>query len=173
MSLAIAAPTIRSIQIQGNSVFTTREILEWISSKQNLQYSKHIIANDQKLVADNYRRRGYLAIAVEPIINQALDDSINVDIVFSIHEGRQTLVGSIIPQGNQQLSSQEILNQFDVKSSDPLDESILEKDIDGMLARYEPIQRVALPAFIMTAPPTCAGSPIKNSQSPLPCRNKN
>jgi len=139
LSLAIAAPTIRSIQTQGNSVFTTREILEWISSEQNLPYSKQIIANDLKLVADNYRRRGYLAINVEPLLNQSLADSAYVDIVFSIHEGRQTVVGSITPQGNQQLSSHEILNQFDLKSGDPLDESILEKDIDGMLARYERI----------------------------------
>lgn len=137
--LAIAGPTIRSFQIQGNNSFTSREILERISSKLNLPYSISIIRNDARVIEETYQRRGYLAVRVEPFFTNIADDSVYVDILFDIHEGRQTVVGMILPRGNQQFSSEGILNQFDLQTGDPLDESVLEKDIDGLLARYERI----------------------------------
>lgn len=134
-AIANSAAVMRSISVQGNSVFTTREILGWLTSKQSRAYSEFVVANDVKIISDNYRRRGFLAPAIEPRVNR--DDTTFVDILFEIGEGRQTLVGSILPQGSEQFSPSEILGYFNLKSGDPLDESILEQDIDELLARYE------------------------------------
>ncbi len=133
--IANAATPIRSINVQGNSVFTTREILGWLASRQSRAYSEILVKNDVNTIADNYRRRGFLAPTIELQLNR--DDTTSVDILFEIREGRQTLVGSIIPQGSNQFPPSEILGYFNLKSGDPLDESVLEQDIDELLARYE------------------------------------
>ncbi len=135
-SLASSNTTIRSINIEGNTAFTSREILEWLTSKPATQFSQTFLANDVGRIRDNYRRSGRLAAEIMHQVRFS-NDSANVDIELTIAEGRQTVVGSMILRGNQQIFSEDILALFDLKSGVPLEESILEKDIDGMLARYE------------------------------------
>jgi outer membrane protein insertion porin family len=135
-SIGHSAPSIRSIQVNGNTVFTSREILEWLTSKQTAPFSELILKTDLALVSDNYRHRGYLAMNVEQGIRYSAD-SAYVDIDISIAEALQTIVGSIAVHGNQAIPSEEVLLLFDVSPGDPLVESLFEKDIDRVLARYE------------------------------------
>jgi outer membrane protein insertion porin family len=136
---ANGAATIRSIAVEGNSVFTAREILGWLSSKQALAFSPTLIGADMTTIKENYRRRGYLAANVEERLSVSQNDSSVVDVTLAIHEGRQTLVGAIDIVGNAQFASPDILSPFDLKPGNPLDESVLENDIDDLLAKYERI----------------------------------
>ncbi len=139
LTLSFADSSIRSIATEGNTAFTTREIKAWMSSKENLRYAAAILANDIKTIVEHYRRRGYLAASVRPLVAAVPDDTSRVDLLLEITEGKRTITGRIAPHGNQQFSAEEILMLFDLKSGDPLDETTLESDIDILLGRYERI----------------------------------
>ncbi|MEO8166855.1 MAG: POTRA domain-containing protein [bacterium] len=130
-----AAPIVQSIDIRGNDVFTTREILGWLALKSSRAYAQPLLEKDIETIADNYRRRGYLAATIEPRISNA--DTSAIDILFDITEGRQSLIGSITAGGSVQFTPRDIFGYFNLKPGDPLDESILEQDIDELLGRYE------------------------------------
>lgn len=136
-SSSVAGSTIRALDVQGNSAFTTREILGWLSTKQSLPYAPTVVASDVRIISEHYRRRGYLAVTVEPQVLYSPTDSSSVDISLTIREGRQTFVGTITTEGNIQIPSSEILQLFDVQSGNPLDESLLENDIGELLTTYE------------------------------------
>lgn len=130
-----AIPTIRTIDIRDNSVFTAREILEEMALKVNAPFSQRILDQDLQRLVGNYRRRGFLGATAAPVLYY--EDSTFVDIAIGISEGMPTVVGNIFTEGNAHLSAVEILQGFDLKAGDPLDESGLERDIDVLLARYE------------------------------------
>ncbi|MBI4534901.1 MAG: BamA/TamA family outer membrane protein [Ignavibacteriae bacterium] len=129
--------SIRSITIDGNSVFTSREILDWLSSKPSLPYSRAIIGSDIRVITENYRKRGYLSMNVDPLSESFTSDSALVDLVINIIENRQTVLGAIITMGHQEFTDSEILSEFDLQPGDPIDEAVLEQDIEALLDRYE------------------------------------
>jgi outer membrane protein insertion porin family len=132
-------PLIRSIDFQGASVFTSRDFLSWLGSKQTLPYSRSLVESDLGIIVDNYRRQGYLAARVDSVQVRYTSDSAFVDLAFLITEGKRAVVGSIAIEGAWQMRPSDILGQFDIKSGEPLDESALERDIDALLSRYERI----------------------------------
>jgi outer membrane protein insertion porin family len=136
-SLASAAPLVRRLEIRGNTLFTTRQILEWLSTKPALPYAAGILANDANTIVEQYRRRGYVSARVEQHVERLPDDTTHVDLALEIQEGEQTVVGIISFHGNTLFSSAELLAQFDLKPGMPLDGSLLERDIEGILSRYE------------------------------------
>jgi len=134
-----SSSTIRSIVIKGNTVFTEREILGWISSRVGLAFSEEVRARDTRAIAEHFRRAGYIDVQVGQVDLQYAPDSTYVDVALTIQEGRQTVIGSIICRGQKELSEGEILGMFDTKPGRPLEESVFERDIDALLRRYEQI----------------------------------
>ncbi len=141
--LSVARPaicsqtTIQSISIGGNTVFSTREILGWLSSKQSLGFSETVLKGDLHTIMEKYRERGYLDTHLDLVKRGLTADSTMIDLDITIHEERQTLVGSITVSGQKEFSSNDILELFDTKTGSPLDEATLEQDIDALLERYE------------------------------------
>ncbi|HET6271599.1 MAG TPA: POTRA domain-containing protein, partial [Bacteroidota bacterium] len=83
------------------------------------------------------RQKGYLSAHVDSIERIFTADSALVDLSLRIIEGKQTVVGSIVISGQRALSASEILAQFDLSVGDPLNEAVLEQDIEALLERYE------------------------------------
>lgn len=138
-SAGATPPTIRSISVSGNSVFSEREILGWLSSKPGLVFSRAILENDQQKVLQNYLQSGYYDAAVEANGVEYSNDSASVNIVLHLNEGEQTVIGNLSIAGSRQFSEAELLEPFDTKSGNSLDQATLERDIDEMLRRYERI----------------------------------
>jgi len=137
-SSALATPTmIRTIALTGNTVFSEREILEWMASQPSRGYSETILQNDFTTIAERYRELGYLNLEIRPFGVSYSADSSFVDLTLDIHEGRRTVLGEILLIGNDRLSSREILEQFTLRPGNPLDASLLERDIHTLLNRYE------------------------------------
>ena len=136
-SSLLHAATIRSLSVRGNSVFTGREIAGWITSRAGAQLSQAVLGSDSVLVVDSYRARGYLAVRVrfDPPLFSA--DSAFVDMTLVVEEGRQTLVARLGLNGDVRLSEAEILDRFDLAPGAPLNQSLLERDIEALLVRYE------------------------------------
>jgi outer membrane protein assembly factor BamA len=141
--LSLAAPAsgrssqIRTIELHGNSAFSTREILQWLSSRPGAEYSTSAFENDRQVIVENYRRQGFLAARVDSVRLTYPSDSTFVDLGIWVGEGRRTIVGSISLTGVTGLSVQEILDRFEVHQGDPLDQSALEGDIEELLGRYD------------------------------------
>ena len=132
-----SAATIRSLSVRGNSVFTGREITGWLSSRTGAQFSEAALRSDSVLVLDSYHAQGYLGVSVRfgPPFFSA--DSAFVDMILVVEEGRQTLLARLGVKGNVRLSEAEILDRFDLAPGAPLNQSLLERDIEALLVRYE------------------------------------
>ena len=135
-SLSFAA-TIRALSVRGNSVFTGREITGWLSSRAGVQFSEAALRSDSVLVLDSYRARGYLGVRVRFGPSFFSPDSAFVDVTLVVEEGRQTLIARLGVTGDVRLSEAEILDRFDLGPGVPLDQSLLERDIEALLVRYE------------------------------------
>jgi outer membrane protein insertion porin family len=131
------ASTIRSLAVRGNTVFTAREITGWLASRTGVPFSPAALRSDSGLVLDAYRGQGYLGARVrfDPLFSSP--DSAFVDIGLVVEEGRQAVVARISVAGESRLSEAEILSRFDLAPGAPLNQGVLEKDIDALLVRYE------------------------------------
>jgi outer membrane protein insertion porin family len=129
--------TLRSISIEGASVFTPREIQSWLAGKPSLSFSTDVLNTDVSTIRDAYRREGYLASSVTVAEQRYSSDSAFVDIVLRIDEGKRTLVGSVRIMGAAAFSETDLLALLDTRVGHPLDEPQLEQDIDGIIVRYE------------------------------------
>ncbi len=131
-----ASSNILTLKISGNTVFTTRQLTDEMSSLPSLVFSSTIMQNDVQSIVDRYRRAGYLDASIVTSLEYAADSSF-VDVQLTVKEGRQVLVGNIQFTGQQYFSEEGIRSRFDMKSGEPLDESRLELDIEELLTRYE------------------------------------
>jgi len=132
-------PIIGSLTIVGNSAFTTREVMGWLSSKQLLAYSGKVLESDQRTILQEYQRSGYFDARIDSIEITFASDSSIVELAIFVYEGRQRVVGSLKTNGQQRLNETEILEVFDTRIGSPLDASVLERDIDALLIHYEHI----------------------------------
>ena len=135
-SLASAA-TIRSLSVRGNSVFTSREITGWLLSRPGTPLSEAALRGDSGTVVEAYRAQGYLGARIRFDTPFFSSDSAFADMVLVVEEGRQTLVARVAVTGVERLSEAEILDRFDIVPGSPLNQSLLEQDIEALLVRYE------------------------------------
>ena len=136
-SFLTPAATIRSFSVQGNSVFTGREIAGWLATRAGAPFSEAALRSDSGLVLDSYRAQGYLGVRIRfgpPFFSP---DSAFVDMILVIEEGRQTVLSRLGVTGGIRLSEAEILDRFDLGPGSPLNQSLLERDIEALLVRYE------------------------------------
>lgn len=135
-SLLASTPTIRSLSVEGNTAFTSREIPGWLSSREGLLFNPAILRNDLQVIQDTYRRQGYYSMCAESDV--AYDtDSTRVEITIRIAEGRQSVIGGLRIGGMSVLTGPEVLALFDTKTGRPLDREMLERDVEALLRRYE------------------------------------
>ncbi len=96
-----------------------------------------VLAHDLQTISENYRDRGFLSARAEVAAERFSNDSSSVDLTVRVIEGRQTILGHIQVHGSRALTPAEVLDQFDVHEGNPLDETVLARDIETLLIRYE------------------------------------
>ena len=138
VGIAAGGPaTVRAISITGNSAFSEREILTWISSRLSVPYSNQIFQNDLRTIVERYRATGYLGATAMPGGSHYGPDSTTIDLSIRVLEGRLSIVGGLAFSGLREMSATEILSRFDTRVGSPLEHDLLEQDIEGLLRRYE------------------------------------
>jgi outer membrane protein insertion porin family len=128
---------LQSIRITGNSAVSNREILDWLSVRTGTPYLESAFNNSLRSVTDNLRHMGYLAAQATIASREFTADSAFVGVTVDVHEGRRSVLGAITCAGQRELSQEAILEQFEVRPGMPLDQELLEQDIDALLSRYE------------------------------------
>jgi outer membrane protein assembly factor BamA len=135
-----AAPTtVRSIQFSGNTAFSSRELAEGILTKEGGPYSPRTLDADIRSVVDRFRTAGFLDVRVAidgPLFST---DSTDVEIRLAIHEGPLSHLERITFAGMTHFAPEDVVARFSSRIGSPLDVSLFEQDLDGLLERYERI----------------------------------
>ena len=129
--------SLRSLTVEGASVFTPREVLSWLTSRPDQPYAREVFRSDLGAIREQYRLRGYLAASASIASETYSADSTRVDVVLRIDEGKETVLGAIRLEGASAIPEADLLSTFDSRPGMPLDQSQLEQDIESVINRYE------------------------------------
>jgi outer membrane protein assembly factor BamA len=132
-----ARTIIRSIALNGNDALTQRELLDVMILKPTSSFSSAQLQQDLERIAAEYHEHGYFFARVRLDTLVFTSDSSFVDLVLSITEQQQARVGMLHVDGNTAFATEDILRQFDTKPDNVFHPSILERDIENLLRRYE------------------------------------
>lgn len=136
-TFSVSQPVINSITLRGNTAFAEREIEAWMSSRPGLPLSEVIFQADMIDVVNRYRTAGYYSARIDSVRRVPVGETGALDLVVYLREGRQTVVDSIIINGESSLSDEDILSTFQTRRGLPLNENVLENDITELLKRFE------------------------------------
>ena len=128
---------INSLDVSGNSYFTNSDILNMMVTKKDGVYKEEQFKTDLRAIRDRYKTSGYLYAKFSKEETEFDEDSANVDITLIIDEGNKVIVGDIEIHGNNVISKEKALKQFETKVGDNLDDVTLNNDIKELLASYE------------------------------------
>lgn len=136
ISQTAAVSKVRSISIEGSNVFTESEMLNMMSTKTDLTFSKPQFDLDLLTIRNRYKSSGYLYMKFTRDSLSFTLDSSSVYIFLTISEGEKISIGKIELTGNTTFKNEEIYNIFNTKTGSPLEENVLNNDIKSLLDRY-------------------------------------
>jgi outer membrane protein assembly complex protein YaeT len=139
LSQALPSVTIREIRIAGNHALHDDQILNVMVSKLSRDYQAGQLSVDQERILRRYRQEGYCFTEVNIQSRQLPDDTSHVDVIVTVHEGPQAVIGNITLQGNSTPQTSTILEAFETRVGNVLDPTLLERDIRLLISRYERI----------------------------------
>ncbi len=134
---ARSQPKIASIRFQGNHYFSQRELSQSFPLSVKADFSVERLKTSIAALADRYRNEGFFFARVDSVQQVFTGDSAFVELIYFLDEGKQSLVTQIRINGATAFSSDELRRSFETASGLPLRQTILEKDVDDILARYE------------------------------------
>lgn len=131
-------PVIDSIRFIGNRKLKSPEIREKITLKEGDIYNEVKSRMDERAIRDFYLEKGYANIRVSSAVSEGRNGRLNM--VFTIDEGKQTVVSSIQFEGNRVMSRRTLLGTLSLKetrllTSGIFQESALEAD-KAAIRRY-------------------------------------
>jgi outer membrane protein assembly complex protein YaeT len=110
---------VRSVDITGNTALSDQELLARVQVKAGQPfYAPQTIVDRDALVLE-YLNLGYASATVEPIQKRS-EDSTEVDLVYHIQEGPQTIVDHILVVGNRTTDPRVVIRELQFQSGQPL-----------------------------------------------------
>lgn len=106
-------PSIKSIEVEGNSVFTKDEIIDALKTKSFQVASIEKIQEDINKLKKMYEKKGYY----QPKIDHELKElsSNEGQLIFKIDEGKKSYLTQVIFDGRQKLSDDELKKAMSIK----------------------------------------------------------
>jgi outer membrane protein insertion porin family len=134
---AASQPKISAIRFQGNHYFSQRELLVGFPLSLKAEVSVQRVNASRAALMDRYRSEGFFFARIDPVQQLFSADSLSVELVYSMDEGTQSVVGQFRITGATVFTPSEIRRSFETVAGLPLRQAVLEKDIDELLTRYE------------------------------------
>ena len=108
---------IKDIIIQGNKSFSSGRILKLLKTKSAWFFNagvlkEEVLKEDMERVKSFYQREGFTDAAVEYEVNPGAQNSYLLYITIKIIEGKKYLVGSVLIQGNKDITEKAILSRL-------------------------------------------------------------
>ena len=125
---------IGSIEIRGNTAISTNDLLAVFGLQPGERCDSTALAASTGRIEALYRDQGFLFV-------RAIPDSRKLDaLVFlavTIEEDLPAVVDSVTFAGNHHLGQEDLASVMDVRSGDRFIETLIEQDIEALLALYE------------------------------------
>ncbi|MBO5237042.1 MAG: outer membrane protein assembly factor BamA [Spirochaetaceae bacterium] len=131
-------PYVSSISFKGNRNITASELLSSISIKEKDIYNSSKVLLAERAIRDAYLQKGYTTVRVS---SDSIVGEDKVDVVFTITEGRSTILKNVSFSGNQVVASKTLKGLLSMKEEGlfnrgSFQESQLEADKLAILAYY-------------------------------------
>jgi len=110
---------IRSLEISGNSAWTTADLMSRIRLAPGKPYSPALAEQDRQSLLSAYNDRGYLWAQVAVQVGSP-DEAQTYPVEFRIQEGIQSVVERILVLGNERTRSSVIENKIRLRENEPL-----------------------------------------------------
>ena len=133
--------TVEDVRIEGNTVFTAKELLGMIDTRRSVwyrwsrPYREDVLDKDLDLIDERYTVAGYLAAEVKRTVTRSADGR-KAFVVIKISEGRKTVTGSLTFEGNAAVTDAELLALLKLRSGMPFNERVLEEDRYRIVTHY-------------------------------------
>lgn len=130
------SPLLRSVEVDGNHSFSSREILSWLTNQPSAPLRLDQLQLDLKTILSRYQQAGHYFAALEHQLRYSSDSS-SAFLTVRITEGPRVTIGRITVSGNRLLSTERIIEGFETRVGAVLDERFLEQDLEELLTSYE------------------------------------
>ena len=132
-------PLVASLKFVGNKKVSATELKDTITIAKGDIYISSTVLLDERRIRELYLQKGYTNVRVSSEIQEA-DNGVNV--VFTISEGKPTIVTSIQFKGNEVVTSKTLKNTLSMKEASlfqkgAFQETMLEADRQAILAYYQ------------------------------------
>ncbi len=128
---------ISKVNFEGNSVFSDKELSNFISSKEGAQLIENQLDLDLKNIVKNYQSAGYLDCRIAELRKEFNFDSTTVELSIKIDEAKQVLIGDVVITGNRIFTASYLKGLIETRPGVPLEERALDADMKEILNRYE------------------------------------
>ena len=128
---------ISSINFTGNDYFSSPQLQSFGILKTGAQYSAEQFELDLKNIIKNYQQEGFLEFKIEKATKDYNFDSSSVSLTAAVYEGKQTVIGEILIDGNKLFTSGYLLSKMFTKTGKPFDARVFNQDVSQILNLYE------------------------------------
>lgn len=132
-------PWVRSVQFEGNEVFSDRELSKVINLKKpflfsEMEFDKRVLKLDAITLKNKYKSAGYL----NAVVVDSFQTNENLTAVyFLINEGQKFFINKIRIEGNQIFSEKSITRILDIKSEQPFNPILMNSQITYLEKEYQ------------------------------------
>lgn len=132
--------TLKEITFIGNENFEDKELIRRMKTKPSSflrsgRFEQEKFAVDLVSLADFYKKNGFIDVAIGPYELQQVSDR-HHELVITINEGTKYLFGEITVSGNENFSSEKILESFNFKEGDTFDQEKFDKQMARVYSLY-------------------------------------
>jgi outer membrane protein insertion porin family len=106
----VEKPVIKSIKFTGNKKLKASELLEKVSLKEGDIFNELKSRSDERAVRDYYLEKGYANVKVSSEASTGKDGGIV--LLFTINEGKQTVISSLLFEGNKVMASRTLKKEM-------------------------------------------------------------
>jgi len=134
-------PTIKEVNVEGNTAFTAKELLKAMKTKPKkflfwpVRYNAEDVAADADRLVDIYQERGYLDVKVIAEAESGADGRWGY-VTFKIDEGPVYIVDEIIMSGNQHFSADELRSELKLQVGDYYSQDRADYDVKHIRGRF-------------------------------------
>jgi len=133
---------IKDIRIQGNQAFSSGRILKLLKTKRAWFFNAgvlkdEVLKEDSERIKSFYQREGFTDAVVTYEVEPDVKKPYLLLVAIKIVEGKKYLVGSVIVQGNQEVTEKEILKILtDCVPGKVFSQESMKKDVMSMQGLY-------------------------------------
>ena len=133
---------IKDIYIQGNKSFADGRILKLLKTKRAWFFNAgvlkdEVLKEDAERIKSFYQREGYTDVVVAYEVKPDAKKSYLLFITINVTEGKKYLVGSVIVQGNKDVTEKEILKSLtDCIPGKVFSQELMKKDLTSIQGLY-------------------------------------